>query len=156
MKYKDVEAKIEKILENTLFCTFCTANKKGEICADQMCLVNNGLKAYIQTDLTFEKIKNIKENTNVAINCGAYTFKGIAKLLGKPTDNQMFVEKLKAKHLKTYEHYTKLPNEVLIEIELIECKIWGVDNKKDIHDQETITVVNLKDKTLKTIFCDKM
>lgn len=156
MLYKDIENQILKVLENTPFCTLATANKEGVVCASQMCLINDGLTAYIQTDKTFEKIKNIKENPNVAINCGAFYFKGFAKILGHPTENPLFIEKIKQKHLKTYNHYTNLPNEVLVEIKLTECKIWGVDSKKDIHNQETILIVDLVNKKIEEKVCDKM
>ncbi len=156
MNYQEVESKILKHLESTAFCVLATVNKKGEVCASQMCLINDGLTVYVQTDKKFEKVKNITENANVAINAGAFYFKGTAKILGHPSGNARFIEKIKQKHLKTYENYTGLPNEVLIEINLSECKIWGGDNKKDVHNQESILLVDLIHKTLKTIVCDKM
>lgn len=156
MEYAEIEQKILKLFENTKFCTLATASKEGVVSASQVCLVNDGLDVYVQTDKTFEKVKNIKENPNVAINCGAYYFKGKAEIVGKPTNHNKFIEKIKAKHLDTYNHYTNLPNEVLIKIELSEAKIWGIDNSKDIHNQETILVVDLKNKKTNTIMCDKM
>ena len=39
-----------------------------------MCLINDGLTLYFQTDKSFEKIKNISENPNVAINLGVFLF----------------------------------------------------------------------------------
>lgn len=156
MKYKEIESKVLQILEKTLFCTLATANKNGIVSTAQMSLINDGLTVYLQTDKTFEKIENIKENPNVAINCGAYNFKGIAKIIGHPCDNTQFIENIKKKHLSTFNHYTNLKNEVLIEIELTQCKIWGVDSSKEIHNQETILVINFKDKQIETIVCDKM
>jgi general stress protein 26 len=156
MEYQKAIDKILKLLESTKFAVLATANNKGIISACQMCLVNDGLTVYMQTDKTFEKIKNITENPNVAINIGAFYFKGIARIIGKPAEFPGFIEKLKEKHLQTYEHYTNLPNEILIQIELTECKIWGVDNDKDIHNQKTIQVLDLKEKTTRFIICDKM
>lgn len=43
-----------------------------------------------------------------------------------------------------------------IESVLNTTKFGGGDNSKDIHNQETILVVDLKNKTTKTIICDKM
>jgi general stress protein 26 len=156
VEYNDAITKIKKILDLTQFCVLATANRNGIVSACQMCIVNDGLTVYFQTDKSFEKIKNIKENPNVAINLGAFYFKGKSKIIGRPADFPLFVEKLKAKHHETYEHYTNLPNEVLIEVQLTECKIWGVDTKKDIHSQEIIQVINLQEKTIRSISCDKM
>lgn len=156
MNYSEAIKKIENVLTLTKFATLATANKVGEISASQVCIVNDGLTVYVQTDKTFEKIKNIQENQNIALNLGAYYFKGKAKILNHPSNNELFIEKIKQKHPETYQNYTNLPNEVLVKIDLTEAKIWGGDNSKDIHNQETILVVDLKNKTTKTIICDKM
>ena len=68
MEYNQIKENILNVLDKTMFCVLATANKKGVVSACQMCLVNDGLKAYIQTDKNFEKISNIKENPFVAIN----------------------------------------------------------------------------------------
>lgn len=156
MEYDELINKIERLLTNTKFVVLATANKEGVVSACQMCIVNDGLKVYFQTDSTFEKITNIKENPHVAINVGAFYFKGIAKIVGHPSTNSSFIEKIKEKHPETYAHYTNLPSEVLIEVELTECKIWGIDNSKDIHNQETIQVLDLKKKTKSQIICGKI
>ncbi|MDR0850790.1 MAG: pyridoxamine 5'-phosphate oxidase family protein [Christensenellaceae bacterium] len=156
MNYDEVIKIIEKLFKSTKFVTLATADKLGVVSTAQMCLINDGLKVFMQTDNKFEKLKNIAENPHVAINIGAFNFKGAAKIVGHPTENKVFIKNLKQKHLETYEHYTNLKDEVLIEIELIQAKIWGVDNSKDVHNQETILVVDFKNKTTKTIVCDKM
>ena len=151
MSYEEIEKKILTILEKTPTCVFATANKKGEVSTAQMSLVSDGLTVYVQTDKTFEKVKNIKENPYVSVNCGAYNFKGIATIVGHPKNHQVFVEKIKQRHLSTYNLYTNLPNEVLIEVRLTEARIWEKDSTTN---QETIKVVNLETKTYKTIICD--
>ena len=121
-----------------------------------MCIVNKGLIVYFQTDKTFEKIRNIQENNNIAFNIGAYNFKGKAKIVGKPIQNDDFIELIKRKHFETYKSYTLLENEVLIKAEITECKIWGINSKLDIHEQETIEIIDFINKTKKVIICDKM
>lgn len=153
MNINDIKYNIINLLDNTPFCIIATANKKGIVSTAQMCLINDGLNIYIQTDNSFEKIKNIKENNNVAINIGAYNFKGNAKIIGHPTLNDLYIKKIREKHLKTYEHYTNLKNEVLVKIKLTECKIWGI---KNAYNKETILVVDLINEKIKEIICDKM
>lgn len=156
MNYSQSIEKILNILNVSKYATLATANKSGEVSASQVCIVNNGLTVFVQTDKTFEKIQNIKENSNIALNLGAFYFKGKAELLGHPSANPEFIDKIKEKHPETYVNYTNLPNEVLVKITLTEAKIWGGDNLKDIHNQETILIVDLINKTTKTILCDKM
>ena len=156
MTYLDLENKIINDLENAMICSFATANKNGEVSARNMTIVNLGLKIYLQTDNSFDKIKDIKENPNVAINFGPYSFKGKAKIVGHPSINKTYIEKIKLKHEYTYKHYTNLANEVLIEIIPSSAKIWGIDFEKKIANQETITEVDFNNKTYNTIVCDKM
>ena len=155
MEYIDFEKKIIDLFENTKFCVLATANKNGVVSASQVCLINDGLKLYFQTDRTFEKVRNILENPNVAINIGAYYFKGQAKVMEHPNNNDWFIDKIKTKHPETYKSYTNLPNEVLIEVELTEAKIWG-GGSSDVHNQEIMIQMDLKNKNLKEIICDKM
>lgn len=156
MNWNETLLKIEKILNNAKFVVLATANKEGIVSASQMCVINDGLKVYFQTDSKFEKVKNISENPHVAINFGSTYFKGKASLIGHPTKNIDYVEKLKVKYPWTYKNYTNLPSEMLIEVELTECRIWGIDNSKNVHQEETIQVIDLINKTDKIINCDKM
>lgn len=96
-----------------------------------MCIVNNGLKVYFQTDKTFEKIKNIKENKNIAFNIGAYNCKGIARIAGEPYENKEYIELIKQKHYKIHKSYTLLDNEVINEADKIECKFEEVNSEID-------------------------
>jgi general stress protein 26 len=155
MKYNEIVDRIVTMLGKTSHATLATADKNGIVSARSMAIVNEGLKVYMQTDRKFDKVKDIKENPNVAISFPCYSFKALAKIIGHPCDNKMFVEKLKAKHLKTYKSYTELPDEILIEIELIEAKIWGFENN-NIHENEIITVVDFKNKKVSQIICDKL
>ena len=91
-----------KLIENTMFATIATANKNGDVSASKVTIVNDGLDIYFQTDNSFEKAKNIKENNKIAINFGATYAKGIAEIIGKPIQNEMFINKMKKKNIHTY------------------------------------------------------
>ncbi|MDR2933839.1 MAG: pyridoxamine 5'-phosphate oxidase family protein [Rickettsiales bacterium] len=152
MEYERAIDKILKLFEITKFATLATADKNRIVHACQMCLINDGLTIYMQTDKTFEKIKNITENPHVAINIGAYNFKGIATVIGHPMENTLFIEKLKTKHPETFEQYTKISSEVLIKIDLTECRIWGVDNGESIHNQASMQILNFKNKNIRIYY----
>jgi general stress protein 26 len=143
-------------LENTKFAVLATADKYGNVSASQVCIVNEGLNVYIQTDRNFEKIKNIEQNKKVALNIGSMYFKGVAKILDHPTQNKKFIEKIKEKHPRTYKSYTNLPNEVLIRIKLTECKIWNVDSKENIRNQDIIGIYDLVNDKQEIIISEKM
>lgn len=155
MEYKKIIERIVELLEKTKYVVLATSNKKGVVSASKVSIVNDDLKVYFQTDKRFEKIQNIKENENIAINIDSIYFKGNAKIIGLANNNKMFVKKMKEKHIYAYENYTNLPNEVLVEIELTECRIWGfevIDGKRE----EIIKVIDLKNQTINNIICDKL
>lgn len=154
-EYNDYIDEIMKKLDTTLFGILATSNKEATISIAQMCIINNGLDVYFQTDKKFEKVSNILENNKVAINLGEYSFKGTAKILGHPTIEPIFIKKMKKKHPKTYESYTNLQDEVLIKVDLSECKIWHVDPSKPVKEQESIMIIDLINKRINTIICDK-
>lgn len=155
MEYEKLINNILILLENTKYVVLATANKKGIVSASKMCIVNEGLTIYLQTDNRFEKVQNIKENKNVAINIDSVYFKGKAKIIGHPGENQIFVKKMKVKHIETYENYTNLPNQVLIEIQLTECRMWRFE-MIDGTREEIIKIINLKNNTVENIICDKL
>lgn len=155
MEYEKLIKNILILLENTKYVVLATANKKGIVSASKMCIVNEGLTIYLQTDNRFEKVQNIKENKNVAINIDSVYFKGKAKKIGHPSENQIFVKKMKEKHIETYENYTNLPNQVLIEIQLTECRMWRFE-MIDGTREEIIKIINLKNNTVENIICDKL
>ena len=144
-EYEQYVKQIENVLRNTEIAILATQDN-DLIHARAMCLVNDGLKVYMQTDKTFNKVAEIQKNENVALNVGAYNFIGKAKIVGEPKGNPWFLEEFKKKHLKSYEKYTNLPNEVLIEIDLTECRIWS----------KTMVVISFLDKTVKQIAYDVM
>ncbi len=174
MEYQLLVKKIERVLENAKYGVFATSDKDGIVSASQDCLINIGLDVYIQTDRTFEKINNIKENKNVAIALGDYYFKGKAEILGHPIDFPKFIEIFKKKHPKSYGHYSSLTDEVLIKVVLTECRIWdsGLDNIQEISTFETVmnsdisktekpqgkskilTIVDFDKKTVKNTYCE--
>lgn len=150
VEIKEIEKQVADILENTNICVLATANKGGVINADTMCLINNGTRAYLQTDKNYDKVKNIKDNPNVAITIGNHSFKGVAKVLSHPKNYPWFIEKMKQKHPTTFKQYTMQENEVLIEVEITECKIWGWVSAKDNNSGQML-VADLKNKTSHTV-----
>lgn len=152
MNYLTAKEKIDKILNSAKVMYLATVSKTDEPSLRQMSvLVKNG-KVYFQTDLNFAKTKDLENNPHVALGIGAYSFKGIAKLIGKPTENPWFLEDFKTAHLEAYNSYTFLPTEILFEVSLIECKIWD-SHDADFDGKETVTTVDLVSKTASTIFC---
>ena len=89
-------------------------------------------KIYFQTDIKFDKCMQIEENNNVALCLDNYQIEGTAKILEHPLDekNKRFLNKFKQIHENSYNEYSILEDEVVIEINPIFIKIWKyIDNK---------------------------
>lgn len=81
-------------------------------------------KIYFQTDIQFLKYIQIRQNKlNIQIE-------GIAQVLGHPTEkqNQEFLNMFSQKHKDSFEKYTYLPNEVVIEVTPKYIEMWAYEN----------------------------
>lgn len=158
MEYSYLIERIERLLSLSKNAILATASKDGIVSSSKMCMVSFDSKVYFQTCNTFEKVQNIKENPNVAITLHNVYFKGKAKIVGHPTSNPIFIEKLKERHPDAYSNYTNLDNQVLIEIELTECRIWGFwpQEQDETKKEEAIKVLNLTNKSVNSIKCKNL
>ena len=159
MEYDLLLEKITNLLSRVNYVVLATASKDGVVTASKMCVISDGTALYFQTDSNFEKARNIMENPNVAITIENIYFKGHASIIGHPSKNIYFVNQMKEKHFQTYENYTNLPNQILIKVKLTECRIWGIWNNIndcDNNKEESIKVLNLKNKQLTKIKCDNL
>ncbi|MEG0514174.1 MAG: pyridoxamine 5'-phosphate oxidase family protein [Cetobacterium sp.] len=81
-------------------------------------------KFYCQTDKTFLKYQQIKSNPNVALCIDNIQIEGIAKNIGKPLENKKFISLFKQYYKTSYEIYSFLENEILLEIEPTFIGVW--------------------------------
>lgn len=81
-------------------------------------------KFYCQTDKTFLKYQQIKTNPNVALCIDNIQVEGIAKNIGKPLENKKFISLFKQYYKTSYEIYSFLENEILLEIEPTFIGVW--------------------------------
>ena len=100
-------------------------------------------KIYFQTDIKFDKCMQIKENNKVALCLDNYQIEGTAKILEHPFNkkNQRFLNKFKQVHENSFNEYSTLEDEVVIEINPVFIKIW-----KYIDGKPYIEYLNIVDK----------
>ena len=80
-------------------------------------IVYNG-NFYCQTDETYPKFKQIVQNSNVALCYNNFSIEGECSVIGHPLDedNNFFAERFKQYFNGSFEAYTALPTEKLLEI----------------------------------------
>lgn len=85
-------------------------------------LIND--RIYFQTDSRMKKVKQIKNNPNVALCVENYQIQGKATLLGSWDENKKIMNAYRKIHESAYASYSKIKTQIVIEIEITEIKKW--------------------------------
>lgn len=112
---------------NELFRTIGKARKAvlstaydNRVTSRMMSFVIFDNKFYCQTDKTFLKYQQIKSNPNVALCIDNIQVENIEK----PLENKKFINLFKQHYKTSYEIYSFLENEILLEIEPTFIGVW--------------------------------
>ena len=108
--------KVRKMVLSTSFDNRVTSRMMSFVIFDN--------KFYCQTDKTFLKYQQIKLNPKVALCIDNIQIEGIAKNIGKPLENKKFINLFKQYYKTSYEIYSFLENEILLEIEPTSIGVW--------------------------------
>lgn len=87
-------------------------------------------KLYFQTDETFLKFEQISKNANVSVCIGNLSIEGVCRCIGKPDENEAFTEAFKMLFRGSYDAYTGLESERVLEITPTLARSWEYENEK--------------------------
>lgn len=79
---------------------------------------------YFQTDINFNKYRQIINNHNVALCIDNIQIEGICEEIGHPLQNTLFCEVFKDCFKGSYEAYTSLKNERLFVVTPVNIERW--------------------------------
>ena len=82
-------------------------------------------KFYCQTDKRFLKVEQILDNPKVSICIDNIQIEGIAQIIGKPSENNIFSTLFNKYFKNSYENYSFLENEVLLKINPTFKAVWN-------------------------------
>ncbi|MDC7290447.1 pyridoxamine 5'-phosphate oxidase family protein [Blautia schinkii] len=85
-------------------------------------------KFYFQTDVTFRKCKQLKENPQVALCMDEVQIEGICEEVGVPIENAEFCKMYETYFPGSYKCYTHLGNERLFEVSPTFVQRWIYEN----------------------------
>lgn len=102
-----------------------STSRENRVTSRMMSFVIFEHKFYCQTDQRFLKIKQILSNPKVSICINNIQIEGVAKIIGKPIENDIFNTLFKKKFKSSYENYSFLENEILLEIDPIFITVWN-------------------------------
>lgn len=91
----------------------CSANR---VTSRPMSMIVTDGRFYCQTDKTYLKYRQISENQNVAVCHKNFSIEGTCRCIGKPLENDFFINAFKKHFYGSYKAYSDLQNERLLEI----------------------------------------
>jgi general stress protein 26 len=109
-------------------------SSEDRVAARSMSCIIMGSKIYFQTDKRFLKTQQMLKNSNVALCVDNIQMEGIAKIIGHSDDNPEFCETYKRYFRTSYDAYTHLQNQVIIEVEPTFITLWKYADNKPYRD----------------------
>jgi general stress protein 26 len=135
LNFNELKEEIIKLLENIDSMVLATSFK-NKVSARTMNVINIELDIFCQTDGNFLKIEQIEQNPNVALCMNNIQIEGVAKIKGHPlaTENKKFIEEYRIKHKTSFERYSNIKSEIVIEIEPKMITLWKRINNRSCRD----------------------
>lgn len=103
--------------------TFSTCSHARVTSRPMSVVVING-KFYCQTDISYLKCSQIKENPNTAISVKNFSIEGKCKILEEPLKYDFFMQKMKKHFLPAVQRYSNLPSERVLEVTPSFIYLW--------------------------------
>lgn len=130
-----LEKEIFSILGDKKIMVLATYCENKVTARNMSCIIINR-KIYFQTDKTFLKYKQILKNPNVALCLDNVQIEGIAKIKKHPFDeeNKEFIGIFKENYNSSYNNYSHMENEVVVEIEPTFITLWKYENAQPFRD----------------------
>jgi uncharacterized pyridoxamine 5'-phosphate oxidase family protein len=97
---------------------------EDRVTARNMSCIMMNQKVYFQTDRNFLKSLQMIENPNVALCVDNIQMEGVAKIIGNADDAPEFCELYKKSFRASYDAYTHLINQIIIEVEPTFITLW--------------------------------
>jgi uncharacterized pyridoxamine 5'-phosphate oxidase family protein len=92
-----------------------------------MSFIVTGGKLYFQTGTDLEKYRQIEANKNVAVSFENIQIDGTAAILGRSRDNPALMEEYRKSYKNSYDTYSHLDKEMLIEVNVEKATRWEYD-----------------------------
>lgn len=120
-------------LGNSKKMVFATSFE-NRVTARMMSVIIYDNKFYLQTDKNFLKYYQLVNNPQVALCFDNVQIEGIAKVIGQPKETQFFLALFSKAFKNSYETYSFLENERLIEITPTFITVWNYKEKQAIRE----------------------
>lgn len=135
MNFEKLKDEAMELLSNKKVAVLATSSSDRVTARSVSYIVLNS-RIYFQTDKTFLKYKQMIKNPNVALCIDNIQIEGSAKIKGHPfaEENRAFIEEFKKVHNGSFNAYSHMENEVVVEIEPISITLWEYEEGKPLRD----------------------
>ena len=135
LDYNALEKEVYGLLGEKSIMVLATSLDNRVTARSMSCIVL-GKKIYFQTDKTFLKYDQLSMNPNVALCVDNIQIEGKAKLKGHPLskENSWFRDIFKKHYFGSYETYSHMVDEVVVEVEPRVVTLWKYEDSKPFRD----------------------
>ncbi len=134
LNYNVIKEEVFNQLGNSKVMVLATSFEDRVTARNMSCVIMN-YKIYFQTDIEFLKAQQMIKNQNVALCVDNIQMEGIAKIIGNSGTAPEFCEVYQRYFRTSYDTYTHLRNEVIIEVEPTIITLWKyADGHKPYRD----------------------
>lgn len=125
MNFEIFESMIMQFLEKARTGILATCDSSGAH-ARSMSIVNDGWNIYFQSNIFYDKHKEMQYKNKVALCINEVTFEGTIRVMGNWNNKDLdaIKEKYIAKHAKSYNAYGALQGQLVYCIEVNKVKTW--------------------------------
>lgn len=135
------DLKLEQVFEQIgdhAKIVLATSNSRNRVSARNMSFIVIGKELYFQTDNSFRKYQDLKENNQIALCINNIQIEGICEELGHPLENIEFINKFKKYFKSSFETYSSLESERLFIIKPTFIQRWTYIEDKPVIEQFNI------------------
>lgn len=135
INFSELKREILELLVDKKTMVLATSSDNRVTARNMSCVIIND-RIYFQTDKTFLKYEQILNNPNVALCTDNIQVEGIAKTRKHPFDeeNKEFVKSFEKNYKGSYDNYSNLDNEVVIEVDPTFITLWKYENGHPFRD----------------------
>jgi len=123
---------IEAIERNKTMILATSAN--DHVTARAVSCINIDVKIFFQTSTEMIKYKQMEKNTNISLCFSNIAIEGTVRFLNHPLKEKDFIERYKKEHNGSYNLYSFLRSEIVIEVEPKKITFWKYFDGKPCRD----------------------
>ncbi|MBP2644976.1 MAG: hypothetical protein H6Q75_416 [Firmicutes bacterium] len=127
--FEELKREVLELYNGIKYMVLATSSN-NQVTARSMSCVFEDINILFQTDIKFAKVRQIQENTQVALCANNLQIEGIAQIKGSPMDvtNIYFIDEFKRQHESSYNNYSRIADEVVIEVAPSKITLWKYEN----------------------------